>query len=433
MRGRTLKMRRMLCAASALLAAMTASVAVGQEAPAPAPLMSPMGEGVAAVVNDEVISTYDLKQRMGLIIATSGVRVTEQNLPQIQQQALRTLIDERLQSQELKRYEINVPDAQVDREIAELAQRNNTTPEALFGILGRVGVQPATLREQIRVQLGWGFLVREKFRRAAAVGEDQIDATLRRIAAASTKPSYLLGEIYIEAARVGGMQEAMFGAEQLFEQLLKGAPFQAVARQFSAAPSAVRDGNAGWVLLGDMPPEVEAVMVQMTKGQLSRPIPTRDGVYIIYVRDVRTGGGGTAMVSLKQAAIRLADTATDEEVAAASAKLAALQPRLTCENLEAEVERAGDGIVAADLGEQDLTQLNDAIRDAATPLSEGQVSGPVRTAAGVHLVAVCGKRLVGAGIPTREEVGNRMMGEQLAMLARRYLRDLTNSATIEIR
>jgi len=60
-------------------------------------------EGVAAVVNDEIISTYDLRQRVLLLIVTSGVQVTNENLAQIQREALRDLIDERLELQEVRR------------------------------------------------------------------------------------------------------------------------------------------------------------------------------------------------------------------------------------------------------------------------------------------------------------------------------------------
>src|SRR5690606_20946737 len=78
--------------------------AVQPAAPAPA---APAGlsESVAAVVNDQIISTYDLAQRMRLLIATSGIQPTQQNIAQFQREALISLVDERLQIQELRRQE----------------------------------------------------------------------------------------------------------------------------------------------------------------------------------------------------------------------------------------------------------------------------------------------------------------------------------------
>lgn len=440
MRGYEAHMRRMIHAAGVALAALSASTAVAQDtaalaqpapAPAPAPAMRPLGEGVAAIVNDEIISTYDLRQRMTLIIATTGVRVTDQNLPQIQQQALRTLVDERLQMQEMKRFDFTLPDEAVDKEIADLAAQNQLSAEALFAQLAQAGVRPETLRAQIRAQIGWRELVTGRFRTRARIGEDQIDDELARLTAAASKPQYLIGEVFIDAAQVGGMNEAVEGANQLFEQLVRGAPFQAVARQFSNAPSAQNGGDAGWVGAGDVAPEVATALANMQPGQLSRPIPTKDGVYLVFVREARAGGVET-LVSLKQAAVRLAADASEADVQAANTRLSALRSRLTCENIEEQAGRE-QGVIAADLGEANVNELAPEFRAAVQGLNVGQLSAPVRTQAGVHVLAVCGKRAGGAGIPTREQIGNRLFGQQLSMLARRYMRDLRNSATIEVR
>ena len=68
-------------------------------APAPAPLPKGLEEGVVVTVNDEMISSYDVVQRMRLLIVTSGIQPTEQNLPDIQREAIRSLVDERLEMQ----------------------------------------------------------------------------------------------------------------------------------------------------------------------------------------------------------------------------------------------------------------------------------------------------------------------------------------------
>jgi peptidyl-prolyl cis-trans isomerase SurA len=226
------------------------------------------------------------------------------------------------------------------------------------------------------------------------------------------------------------MDEAMSGANQLFDQLARGAPFQAVARQFSNAPSAANGGDAGWVMSGEIVPEVQAALENMSAGQLSRPIQTRDGVWLVYLREKRDGGG-TTMLNLKQAGIRLAPDAPQAEVDAAMAKLTALQPHLTCDNIGEEAEKAG--VTSSEIGEQDVTQLAPEFRSAVEGQPVGTITAPVRTPVGLHLLAVCGSRLSAAGVPSRDQIGSRLYGQQLTMLAKRYLRDLRNSATIEYR
>ena len=63
----------------------------------------------------------------------------------------------------------------------------------------------------------------------------------------------------------------------------------------------------------------------------------------------------------------------------------------------------------------------------------GEVSDPIRTSAGMHLVAVCGRRAAGGGVTDKDQIERRLRGQQLSMIARRYMRDLRNSATIETR
>ena len=72
-------------------------------------------------------------------------------------------------------------------------------------------------------------------------------------------------------------------------------------------------------------------------------------------------------------------------------------------------------------------------RELAIKLQVGQVSDPIRTTAGLHLIAVCGRRSAGAAQLDKDQIESRLYGQQLSMIARRYMRDLRNSATIETR
>jgi peptidyl-prolyl cis-trans isomerase SurA len=409
------------------------------EAPAPAPQAPPaVGESVAAVVNDEIISTYDLRQRMLLLIIEARVRPTQAQLPAIQRAALQTLIEERLQLQELRRrereqkIEILPAETAVEGEFAELAERTNLTPEQFEAALRQAGVNPTTLRERLRIQAGWERWIRGRYGSRLRIGDDQVQATLQRISNQASRPQYLLSELFLDAGRVGGMDEAMNGAQQLIAQIQQGAPFGAVARQFSAAPSAAADGDAGWMVLEEIRPALRPIVEQMRPGQVSQPIPVTDGVWIVQLRQ-RTNGAGSLLVNLKQAAVRLAADAPASEVEAARARLTTLRGQLNgCTNLEQRASGV-EGVVAGDLGEVESSELLPEFRQAAQALQVGQVSEPIRTAVGLHLVAVCGKRTGGAQALTADQVENRLYGQQLDLIARRYMRDLRNSATIETR
>ena len=391
-----------------------------------------LADGIVATVNDQIITGFDLRQRMLSVIAMSQVQPTEENLPAIQQQALQSLIEERLQAQEIGNYEtLIVSDEEVDREIAGMAQEAGTTPENYIAFLQQGGIRADALRAQLRTEIGWRELVGGRFNTRARVSRSQVEQTLRQLSEAAAKPQYLVGEIYLEAARVGGQQAAMNGAEQLVQQMVQGAPFQAVARQFSAAPSASRGGDAGWIVQGTVQPALQTALDALQVGQLSRPIPVEGGVYIVYMRDKRSGAA-TSLVTLKQAMIELPETAGEAEVAAATQRLESLRPSLTCDNiLQRTTSEAG--LLGSDLGESDVANLAPQFQQVARSAEINSVSAPVRTPLGLHLLAVCGRRVGGADVPAYREVESRLQNQNLAMLARRYIRDLRADALIEIK
>ena len=400
-------------------------------APPAAPAFQ-MSDGILATVNDSIITGFDLRQRMLLLIAMTQVQPTAENIPAIQQQALNALVDERLQAQELANFkDLVVSDQQVDEEIAAMAQEVGASPQTYLDFLAQGGIRPATLREQIRTQIGWSQLVGGRFQSRARVSRGAVEAAMRQVSEAAAKKQYLIGEIYIESARVGGQQAALNGATQLVQQMVQGAPFQAVAQQFSAAPSATRGGDAGWVVEGTMQPTLQQALDQLEVGQLSRPIPVDGGVYIIYMRDKRDGAAAS-LVQIKQVMIELPETASAAEVAAATQRLEALRPQLTCDTL---LQRATSeqGLLGADLGEADVQDLAPQFQQVARSAAVGSVSSPVRTPLGLHLLAVCGRRVGGVEAPDPREVENQLFRQNLANLGRRYMRDLREDALIEFR
>lgn len=406
-----------------------------EEAPVAAPAAAPqfqMADGILATVNDSVITGFDLRQRMLLLIAMTQVQPTAENLPAIQQQALNALVDERLQNQEMARYEeLKVSDEEVDREIADMAREVGTTAENYVGFLAQGGIRPSTFREQLRTQIGWSQLVGGRFQSRARVTRAAVDAALRQASEAATKKQYLIGEIYIDASRVGGQQAALNGANQLVMQMMQGAPFQNVAQQFSAAPSAVRGGDAGWVVEGSIQPALQTALDQLEVGQLSRPIPVDGGVYIVYMRDKRDGSSAN-LVSMRQVMIELPETASEAQVAEASQRLDGLRAQLTCDNILTRA-RSETGLLGADLGESDVQNLAPQFQQVARSAEIGSVSSPVRTPLGLHLLAVCGRRVGGAEAPDARQIESQLFRQNLANLGRRYMRDLREDALIEMK
>ena len=424
--------------AASLAATITALAALAgttraQEAP------STLRQGVVAIVNDNVISSYDLQQRVLLLIATSGVQPTAQNTPQFEQEAVNELIDEALEMQEVRRaekdqkFKIVADDDSVNRRIEEIAQQSPYKSGArLLEAFSNAGIEPATFRAQVRADISWQDWMHGRYGGSRLkISQAQINAVVSEIEAQASQPQYLLGEILIDADHAGGMPQAEAAGAQLVTQLQQGAPFAQVARQFSSASTAATGGDAGWLSEAQLPAELRPVVEQLRAGELSKPIPAQSGVYILLMRDKRAGST-SELIELKQAAISLPPDATPQAVTAAQQRLMTLRGELKdgCDGLEAKAAKV-DGVVAGDLGEADIKDLKPEFRDAVQPLTVGQVSQPIRTDAGLHLIAVCGRRQAGVNIPPSDEIEARLKEQEIGLISKRQLRDLRNSATIE--
>ena len=108
---------------------VSALLAAGLAAPAMAHAQA--SERVAAVVNDEVISSFDIRQRATLLLISSGIEPTAEAIEEAAPQALRSLIDERLQLQEARQFKVDISDREVEATLNDIARSNNYTVQAL--------------------------------------------------------------------------------------------------------------------------------------------------------------------------------------------------------------------------------------------------------------------------------------------------------------
>jgi peptidyl-prolyl cis-trans isomerase SurA len=406
--------------AAAAVGIVAASLLVG-----PAPARAQSSEGVVAIINDEAVSTYDVRQRASLLLAGSGLELTDEALERAQAQALRDLIDERLQMQEAREKKVNVEPQAVDRTLADIARQNGTDMQALSQQLASQGINVQTLRGQIEADIAWNRLVGGRFGSRIRISDVQINDALARISANAAKPQYLLSEILLAAENEEQFEQAAGVATRLIEEMRtrgQRAPFPAVARQFSASATAVAGGDIGWLSKGELKPELQAAVDLLAAGEISPPIRAPNGIYILALRDKRDGidPSRTSRVTLRQVT---APTVS-------RAQLERLRRRLDgCEGLEAAI-RGVPGAAIADLGEAGEAELSDEVRARITKVDAGSASPIFETPQGLAVLAVCARRSTGEGMPTRQEVEGRLREQELAMLSQRYLRNLRRDSTI---
>lgn len=396
--------------------------AVAQQAPA-SPPRGQIVEARAVLVNDEPISLSDVRKRMQLILMSLGAQPDEETIRQAQQQATESLIEEKIQIQEFKKLakDATITDEEVNERLANIAQRNGQTLEVFSAGLAQRGVSVESLRAQIRADIAWQNLIGGRFGRQVRVSEARVDEAMRRLMDSLDKPQYHVAEIFLYAPDTESRANAMNRARTLKTQIEQGAPFEQVAMQFSAAPTAFTGGDLGWMSRGDMRPEFVAAVESASPPRVLEPIETEGGVYLLAVVGKREPADPNESVLTIKQAVASGDDAV--------AKLNQLRSQnLRCPAVNAAAEAAG--ITVTDIQGVAQTDLTDDIRAAVQSLEPGQSTAPLDVRSGKAVLFICDRQLQGAQIPTRENIKDRLFDQEITMLADRYLRDLKRDATI---
>jgi peptidyl-prolyl cis-trans isomerase SurA len=409
-------------AAAAILGARAQDAAPEEAQPRPQ-----VGTAVAAVVNDAPISTFDVEQRVRLMMATSGAQLTEDAFLQMQAQALRDLVEEQLKLQEAERFELVVSEEQVDEELARIAATGGGTVEALVQDLAMQGISVETLRTRIRADTAWEQLVGGRYGNRVSISEDEIEDQMRTLRAQTQEEQFLVSEICLpieDQSQVRQMQEA---GMQLIGQMRRGVPFAALAQQFSACPSAARGGDLGWMTATDLHPSVAAAVSQLQEGNVSTPLPADDMLIMVALRQKRAAA--EAGEPSYEVAYAGAPKSVGAEAAAAAFEKLPQSNACGSETLSTDL---GPGVGVTGLPMLPASAFQPAFRPVLDGLERGEVSGLLESEGAYHAVIMCQKD-EGLGLPSRTQVAGRLRAQELERLSRRYLRDVERDSAVDVR
>ncbi|TNE41097.1 MAG: hypothetical protein EP347_02665 [Alphaproteobacteria bacterium] len=426
---------RSLAMAFAHIRAVFVAVLLSGTLLAPAAFSEDVG-GIAAVVNDEVISNYDVQQRVNLVIFSSGVKAEGADLERIRNQVRRTLIDETLKIQEARELDVEISSQEVDDAIQAMAADNNMTVDQIIKLLNDNNTNVTTLRRQIAADIAWETIVRGMFASRVSVTEEEVDTVYQQTLESSNEAQYMLSEIVLQIESPDKDAQVQTAANDLYEQLSRGAQFANLARQFSQSASSSQGGEIGWIQRGQLAPELDAVLPDLRIGEVTKPIRTINAYYILALRNKKDAGAGDVMnakVTLRRLVVPVDLNSAQEEIAAAANYIYSLTQKVrSCEGLSALKSDLPTAQLAPNQ-EIVISQLPDTFKGAVLQLKVGEVSPPMLSQQGFQVIALCAKEDAVAELPSREEIEGRLFNQQLSMLARRHMRDLRNDAIIDIR
>lgn len=384
--------------AAVLLACALALNAPAVRAQKPRPVVTI--DRIVAVVNDEVITRLDLEEHTRLAMRQLQQQGTPPPpVPALEKQILDRMIADRVQLQFARETGLRIDDAELERALGRIAQENKLSMAEMRATIEKSGTPFAKFREDIRNEIIMARLREREVDNKIVITDSEIDNFINTQQTQEGKSDeYNLSHILVvvpEKASPEQIQQRQSRAEEALAQLKGGADFRQVAAAFSEAPDALQGGLMGWRESSRLPALFVDALKAIRVGELSPVLRSANGFHILKLNDKR---GTASPVIVQQTRARHILIKTNELVSENDARnrLNTLKERLENKADFAELARVhSEDSSAAKGGDLGWLSPGDTVPEferAMNALKPGEISAPVRSPFGWHLIQVLERR-----------------------------------------
>ncbi|EBV5493545.1 peptidylprolyl isomerase SurA [Salmonella enterica subsp. enterica serovar Newport] len=398
---------------------------------------------VAAVVNNGVVLESDVDGLMQSVKLNAGQ--AGQQLPDdatLRHQILERLIMDQIILQMGQKMGVKITDEQLDQAIANIAKQNNMTMDQMRSRLAYDGLNYSTYRNQIRKEMIISEVRNNEVRRRITVLPQEVDALAKQIGTQNDASTELnLSHILIalpENPTSEQVNDAQRQAESIVEEARNGADFGKLAITYSADQQALKGGQMGWGRIQELPGIFAQALSTAKKGDIVGPIRSGVGFHILKVNDLRGQSQSISVTEVHARHILLKPSPIMNDQ----------QARLKLEEIAADIKSGKTTFAAAakeysqdpgsanqggDLGWATPDIFDPAFRDALTKLHKGQISAPVHSSFGWHLIELLDTRKVDkTGAAQKDRAYRMLMNRKFSEEAATWMQEQRASAYVKI-
>ena len=389
---------------------------------------------IVAKVNGKAITNYDVDQRAAFLRMVTNLDDTKANRQQIRQDATQSLIDEILKIDAAKAIDPNIVER--SREAAKSLLDENFANNGKNGsnTLRDKGIDASNVHRKFVSDIVWGEFIRYKFDSKFKELDSIVDKAILRIKKNSKKSQVRLSEIILLPGPKRPMNKTLELANEIIKSVNRGANFNAIARQYSAAGTARSGGSLGWILIDQLSPEVREEIQKIEVGAVSAPLQ-RDGLVILIRKEgvLKNGVGDPSqdIITIARAVYPLKKNSSNASKLEAAAKIERDTAKIrNCSDLVALNKKYGSKINGL-IKNVKLGSFNGPLQNLIKDLEIMVPSKPLSFIEGVSVFMLCKREAQKMILPSREDVFSAEFNKIFGLLSERYLFRLRRSATIE--
>ncbi len=438
---------------AALLITAAASQPAGAQSAAPKRAAVQTIDSIAAVVNTDVITRKELSDRLKSIetrMKQQGGQIPPRDL--LERQVLERMIADRAQLQLATESGIRVDDALLDRAMARLAEQNKLSAQDFRNQLEREGIPYVRFREEIRDEIAMQRIREREVDNKIQVTDSEVD---NFIAAEKNAPQNLaeinLGQILVripENASAEQIAARKARADEVATQLRSGADFAKLAASYSDAPDALKGGEIGFRPADRLPQLFIDAIVPLKEGEVSPVLRSANGFHILKLIGKRTqsvlkegGSPAAAAASVQQTRARHILIKVNQVVSSTEALRKLTDLKLRLDNKSATFEELAklysNDLSAAKGGDLGFIYPGDTVPEferAMNALQVGEVSAPIETQFGYHLIQVLERKTQDVSQERQRLVARQALRERkLEEATQEWIRQIRDRAYVEYR
>ncbi|MFT4465230.1 MAG: peptidylprolyl isomerase SurA [Sodalis sp. (in: enterobacteria)] len=398
---------------------------------------------VAAVVDNGGVLESDVNSMLTTV--KHGAQEANQQLPDdatLRRQILDRLIMDNIILQLAQRANITISDEQLDQAIGNIAAQNHMTLNQLRNRLAYDGMDYNTYRAQIRKEMLIAEVRNGEVRRRVTILPQEVDSLAQQIAAQTGNGAeFNLSHILIplpENPTQDQLDKTEALANSLVEQSKNGADFGKFAITYSADPQALKGGQMGWGKLEELPSLFAARLQGAQKDSIVGPIRSGVGFHILKVNDIRGGDQKVTVteVHARHILLRTSVVMTNQQARAKLEDIAAQikSGRLSFSAAAKQLsEDPGSANQGGDLGWSSADAFDPAFRDALMHLKKREISTPVHSSFGWHLIQLIDTRQVDRTDAAQKDRAYRLLfNRKFAEEAQTWMQEQRASAYVKI-
>lgn len=416
----------------------------GSEGAARRPANEPQpADRIVVVINDEVITLQELRARLDSAI--SQLKRQNTPLPQrdvLEKQMLERMVMDKVQLQYARETGLRVEDAQLEAALQRIAETNKMSLAQFRKALEIEGIVYKKFREEIRDEITIARVREREVENKIVISEGEIDNYLadETASAASSTEEYKMAHILLrspESASPEQIQKLKAKADQVLARLNGGEDFAQVAAAYSDAPDGLQGGDLGWRKPDRLPAIFAEVAGSLKAGEVSPILRSSNGFHLVKLVAKR---GGSATVAVSQTRVRHILIKVSEVLSESDAKhkLVGLRERLANGGNFAELAQSfsqdGSAPKGGDLGWVYAGDTVPEFERAMNQLKLGEISQPIQTPFGFHLIEVLERRVQDASSDRRRTAARQALRERkLDEAYQDWLRQARDRAYVEFR